>query len=117
MIDLAIKKINPDAEFTINADDIDQITWLNGTTPIAKEDIEAMIPTVEAEEAQKYIEESGAEGLVARPIEKPSGFKTIDAYAIKLTPEMVLPTKTHLASGGYVRYDPLVSIDEMIGAA
>jgi hypothetical protein len=67
--------------------------------------------------AQKYIEESGAEGLVARPIEKPSGFKTIDAYAIKLTPEMVLPTKTHLASGGYVRYDPLVSMDEMIGAA
>ncbi len=54
---------------------------------------------------------------MARPVETPSGFKTIDAYAIKLTPEMVLPTKTHLASGGYVRYDPLVSIDEMIGAA
>ena len=55
MIDLAIK-INPDAEFTINADDIDQITWLNGTTPIAKEDIEAMLPTVEAEEAQKILD-------------------------------------------------------------
>ena len=67
--------------------------------------------------AQDYIEETGAEGLMARPIEIPSGFKTVDAYAIKLTPEMVLPTKTHLASGGYVRYDPLVSIDEMIGAA
>ena len=46
MIDLAIKKINPNAEFTINADDIDQITWLNGTTPIAKEDIESRIQTV-----------------------------------------------------------------------
>ena len=67
--------------------------------------------------AQDYIAETGTEGLIARPIEIPSGFKTVDAYAIKLTPEMVLPTKTHLASGGYVRYDPLVSIDEMIGAA
>ena len=60
MIDLAIKKINPNAEFTINADDIDQITWLNGTTPIAKEDIEAMIPTVEAEEAQKILDKETA---------------------------------------------------------
>ena len=60
MIDLAIKKINPNAEFTINADDIDQITWLNGTTPIAKKDIEAMIPTVEAEEAQKILDKETA---------------------------------------------------------
>jgi len=49
MIDKAIQKINPNAEFTINADDINQITWLNGTTPISKADIEAMIPTVEQE--------------------------------------------------------------------
>jgi len=60
MIDLAIKKINPDAEFTINADDIDQITWMNGTTPISKEDIEAMIPTVEAEETQKILDKETA---------------------------------------------------------
>jgi len=53
MIDLAIKKINPNAEFNIDADDINQITWLNGTTPISKEDIEAMIPTVEAEIEQE----------------------------------------------------------------
>ena len=53
MIDKAIHKINPDAQFTINADDLDQITWLNGTTPIAKVDIEAMIPTVEAEIEQE----------------------------------------------------------------
>ena len=45
----AIQKINSSAEFTINADDINQITWLNGTTPISKSDIEAMIPTVETE--------------------------------------------------------------------
>jgi transcriptional regulator NrdR family protein len=49
MIEKAIKKINPNAEFNINADDINQITWLNGTTPISKEDIEAMIPVVEQE--------------------------------------------------------------------
>ena len=45
----AILKINPNAEFSINAGDINQITWLNGTTPISKSDIEAMIPTVEQE--------------------------------------------------------------------
>ena len=49
MIEKAILKINPNAEFTINADDYNQITWLNGTTPISKEDIEAQIPTVEQE--------------------------------------------------------------------
>ena len=45
----AIKKINPNAKFTINANDIDQITWLDGTTPISKSDIEAKIPVVEKE--------------------------------------------------------------------
>ena len=49
MIDKAILKINPNAECTINADDINQITWINGTTPISKEDIEAMLPIVEQE--------------------------------------------------------------------
>ena len=49
MIEQAILKINPNAEFTVNADNINQITWLNGTTPISKEDIEAMIPVVEQE--------------------------------------------------------------------
>ena len=47
MIEKAIFKINPNAEFSINADDIDQITWLNGTTPISKSDIEAQYPAVE----------------------------------------------------------------------
>ena len=53
MIEKAILKINPNANFTVNADDINQITWLNNTTPISKEDIEAMIPTVKQEIAQK----------------------------------------------------------------
>ena len=53
MIEKAIKKINPNAEFNVNADDINQITWLNGTTPIPVADIEAQIPTVEAEIEQE----------------------------------------------------------------
>jgi transcriptional regulator NrdR family protein len=49
----AIKKINADAEFTYKNDDVDTIEWLNNTTPISKEDIEAMIPTVETEIEQE----------------------------------------------------------------
>lgn len=49
MIEHAIHKINSNAAFSIEDDDIDQITWLNGTTPIPKEDIQAQIPTVEFE--------------------------------------------------------------------
>jgi hypothetical protein len=49
MIEKAIKKINSSAEFTINADDINQITWLNGTTPISKTDIEAKMTELETE--------------------------------------------------------------------
>jgi hypothetical protein len=55
MIDKAIKKINPNAKFTINTDDINQITWLNGTTPISKADIEAKMVEVQAEyDANQY---------------------------------------------------------------
>ena len=55
MIDKAILKINPNAEFSINADDIDQITWHNGTTPISKSDIQAQLPTVEFEFAMEEL--------------------------------------------------------------
>ena len=47
MIIEAILKINPNAEVSVNADDINQITWHNGTTPIPKEQILAIIPQVE----------------------------------------------------------------------
>jgi len=40
MIEKAILRINPNAEFTVNENDLDQITWLNDTTPISKSDIE-----------------------------------------------------------------------------
>ena len=51
MIIDAILKINPNAEVTVHEDDINSIEWLGGTTPISKEDIEAMIPIVEQEKA------------------------------------------------------------------
>ena len=37
----AIKAINPSAEFSVNDDDFNQITWLNETAEISKADIEA----------------------------------------------------------------------------
>ena len=37
----AILKINPNAKVAITDNDINQIEWLDGTTPIAKADIEA----------------------------------------------------------------------------
>ena len=37
----AIKAINSNAQFKYENDDIDNITWLNGTTPISKSDIVA----------------------------------------------------------------------------
>ena len=57
----AILNINPSADFTINADDINQITWFNGTTPISKADIEAKmaeLPTAEEEATQKETDTS-----------------------------------------------------------
>jgi len=51
MIVEAIKKINPNAEFVIRGNDLDncEIEWLNGTTPISKSDIEAQFPAVALE--------------------------------------------------------------------
>ena len=44
-----IQKINPDAKFYIDGDDLDSIKWLENTTPISKEDIQAQISIVESE--------------------------------------------------------------------
>ncbi len=55
MILEAILKINPSAEATVYGDDIDtcEIVWNDNTTPISKENIKAMIPTVEEELSNK----------------------------------------------------------------
>ena len=49
----AILKINPNAEVTVNGNDVNSIEWLNGTTPIPITDIQEQIPIVEAEIEQK----------------------------------------------------------------
>jgi|11_taG_2_1085331.scaffolds.fasta_scaffold35952_2 hypothetical protein len=57
----AIKKINPNAEFTYLGEDLNSIQWLNGTTPIPVADIEAKmaeLPTEEEEAAQRETEKA-----------------------------------------------------------
>jgi len=51
----AIQKINPTAQVSVDADDINQITWLNGTPPIPKEQILAIIPQVELDMAMETL--------------------------------------------------------------
>ena len=61
MIIEAILKINPNAEVTVNGDDINQIIWHEGTTPIPKADIEAKmseLPTAEEETTQTETDKS-----------------------------------------------------------
>ena len=57
MIAEAILKLNPTAQVSVSGDDINQITWLNGTTPISKEDIEAQFPIVELDMAMSNLRE------------------------------------------------------------
>jgi hypothetical protein len=45
-LNLAIREINSDA--TYQASDIDNITWMDGTNPISKSDIEAKITDIKA---------------------------------------------------------------------
>jgi len=61
-ISKAIKAINPTAEFSVNAEDYNQITWLNGTTPISKADIQAEMDRLQVEyDAQEYARKRSAE--------------------------------------------------------
>ena len=60
----AILKINPSAEVTVGGDSLDEIAWLNGTTPIPKADIEAKIaelPTPEEEDTEKANNKTSAQ--------------------------------------------------------
>ena len=54
----AILKINPNAEVNVSGDDINQIVWHEGTTPIPKADIEAKMNEMANEpEQSKYAEQ------------------------------------------------------------
>ena len=57
MIDIAsaIKAINNEAEFICYDEDINNIEWLNGTTPMSKNDIENKIAELEQQEEQDKI--------------------------------------------------------------
>ena len=46
LLNLAIREINPDA--TYQAGSVDNIIWMDGTTPISKSDIEATITDIKA---------------------------------------------------------------------
>jgi hypothetical protein len=48
----AILAINPKAQVSINAEDLDQITWHEGTTPIPKADIEVKMNEIANEPEQ-----------------------------------------------------------------
>ena len=51
----AIVAIDPNAQVSVNSEDLDQITWLTGTTPIAKADIQAKIAELQAaHDTQEY---------------------------------------------------------------
>ena len=50
-----ILKINPNAEVTVRGNDINNIEWHNGTTPISKADIEAQFPIVELDNAMSTL--------------------------------------------------------------
>jgi hypothetical protein len=57
MVDLstAILAINSEAKFSINGEDVNQITWYNDTTPISASDIEAKQRELQAEyNAKEY---------------------------------------------------------------
>ena len=45
----AIYAINPSAKFVIRANDIDRITWTDGTTAISKSDIQTKMNELQAE--------------------------------------------------------------------
>ena len=51
----AILSINPEAKVSVNAENFEQITWHDGTTPIPKADIEAKMAELQtAYDNQEY---------------------------------------------------------------
>ena len=52
----AIKSINSEAEFICRNEDINDIEWVNGTTPISTTDIENKMTELEQQEEQDKID-------------------------------------------------------------
>ena len=55
VIEKSILKINPNAKYVIRGRDINNIEWLEDTTPISKSDIEAQFPAVELDIAMENL--------------------------------------------------------------
>ena len=78
MITKAILKINPNAEVSVNGEDINtcEIIWHNGTTPISKADIEAKVVELQADyDAKQYQRD--------REVQYPSLKEFVEAYTEK----------------------------------
>ena len=92
MIDiiLAVQKINPDAQLSVKENDINQITWLNGTAVISKADIQAKQAELQTEyDAQEYARNRKAEyPTIADQLDK-IYHDGIDSWK----EEMILPVK------------------------
>ena len=54
----AIQRINPNAEVSIQDDDINTLVWHNGTTPISNADIEAELVNIPTEEEEQTAKEN-----------------------------------------------------------
>ena len=69
MISKAIKKINPNAQFKFDNDDVNTIEWLNGTTPISVEDIQTKMDELPTDEelltAQENLKDNAKRKLIA----------------------------------------------------
>ena len=51
----AIKSINPNANVNVGGNSVDEITWVEGTTPIPKADIETKMVELQADyDAKQY---------------------------------------------------------------
>ena len=72
----AIKAINPNAQFSVNAEDYEQITWLNGTTPIA-------VDTIKAKQAELKTAYDNNAYARKREMEYPSVQDFMEAYTEK----------------------------------
>ena len=56
----AILAINPKASCSVNAEDFEQISWQNGTTPISKSDIQAKQAELKADYDSKQYQRDRA---------------------------------------------------------
>ena len=54
----AVKIINSDAQMSVSGNNLDTITWENGTTPISKTDIEAKMAELPTEEEEATAREN-----------------------------------------------------------